>query len=582
MLLLWNQSDDVIGLPLSSVLPASVGLLIIEGLEKACKTGIVTSNQCSYISGADKTAGFVNNTYQPVKDLNGRVYCILHTISSLKATEYDELKNSVAELADSESRFRKLVQQAPVAISILRGPDHIIETANDMILKRWGKGEGILNLPLKTALPELEGQPFLSLISEVYRSGKIQIGHEVKAMLGDTANLTEFYLNFIYKPLKDKNGITTAVMVVATDVTEQVRARKHHQKISDLLQFSVEAANIGTWSKDLQTGEVLISARHKELFGFHADEEVLTNELMLQIPVEYRQQVNMAMETVFTIGGLYDITYPTIGFHDNKFRWTRALGSVIHDEDGNASYFSGVSIETTQQKQDELRKNHFINIVSHELKTPLTSLKGYIQLLQQRSETEGDIYQAATLAKVDTKLDKMTNLINGFLNVSQFESGKIQLKIQEFDLALLLREIAVETNQQWVNRKLISLSCLPVMVEADSDKIGQVISNLLSNAIKYSAPDTLIEISCEENTDTVTVYIKDNGIGITEEDQHLIFERYYRVESPENDLIAGFGIGLYLCNEILQRHKGMLNVKSSPGLGSIFYFSLPIKSLVKT
>lgn len=486
------------------------------------------------------------------------------------------LEKTITDLAISEVRFKQMVDQAPVAISILKGPDLIIDSANELILKRWGKGPGILNMPLRLALPELKGQPFLKLLETVYRSGKLYIGHEVKAMLGAPGALQEYYLDFVYKPLKDKQNRTTAVMVVATDVTLQVKAKKEGQKTIDMLKFSIEAANIGTWAQDLKTNAVTISGRHKEMFGFTPDEHVPTENLMNQILPEFRIEVYKAMEHVYQYGGLYDITYPTVGFHDKKMRWTRALGSVIKDEDGVPSFFSGVSIETTQQMEDEMRKNHFINIVSHELKTPLTSLKGYIQLLQHKSEKSGDLFMASTLGKADSRLDKMTSLINGFLNVSQLESGKIQLNIQEFDLGLLITEVAEEISLQASMENIRFSPVQPVMIKADRDKIGQVIINLLNNASKYSPLASLIDISSTLENETVVVRITDCGIGIRQEDQRRIFDRYYRVDSTENNQISGFGIGLYICYEIMQRHNGSLYVESSTVNGSTFCFSLPL------
>lgn len=468
-----------------------------------------------------------------------------------------------------------MVLQAPVAICILKGKGLVIESVNEMMLQVWGKTNAVIDKPIREALPELEGNGCLEVMAEVYNSGNKFSGNELSALFSHNGQLKEYFLNLMIKPIRNDMGNIVSIMAIAIDVTEQVMDRNTFDNTLELLKFSVEAANIGTWSKDLQSGDVNISERHKELFGFTSNQHVDTGQLMMQIPPEQREQVAKEMARVYTEGGLYDITFSTEGFEDQKVRWVRALGSVIRNSKGIPSYFSGVSIETTQQKEDELRKNHFISIVSHELKTPLTSLKGYIQLLMQTADPENK-YVSAMLAKAEIKLDKMTSLINGFLNVSQLESGKIKLDIQKFELNELIREVADEMNFHNKNGNIIYTLQEMTLLEADREKIGQVIVNLLNNASKYSESDSPVYLQTRLHEGILSLSVRDTGIGITPEDQLLIFERYFRVNSTQNEFISGFGIGLYLCREIIQRHQGTITVQSIPEKGSVFTFSLPV------
>ena len=167
-------------------------------------------------------------------------------------------------------------------------------------------------------------------------------------------------------------------------------------------------------------------------------------------------------------------------------------------------------------------------------------------------------------------------MINGFLNISRLEAGKLHVEKEIFDLDLLLLEVFEET-QLIVSTHSISLHQVGnVQVSADRDKIDSVISNLITNAVKYSPKGKKIEIGSKIKEDMVVVWVKDEGIGIQPADLPQIFDRYHRVESVDTKHISGFGIGLYLSAEIIRRHDGEIWAKSEPGKGSTFYFSLPL------
>jgi len=286
--------------------------------------------------------------------------------------------------------------------------------------------------------------------------------------------------------------------------------------------------------------------------------------------------VTDAIEANISKGIKCDIEYPLRGFHDGKIRWVRANGDLSLDQEGKPTYFTGVVHDITVHKQDELRKNDFIAMVSHELKTPLTSMQGYVQLLALRAKNDEDTFSMSKLEKVHSQVKKMTTLINGFLNTSSFEAGKIYLNEQRFEINDLLNEVVEEVTLITANHNFVVMPSPKVSVKADRDKIGQVINNFLTNAVKYSPKGKNIDISCKESNGNIQVSVKDQGIGIKPQDQEKLFDRYYRIESVQNQTISGFGLGLYLSAEIIHRHKGKVWVESEMGKGSTFYFSLPL------
>jgi two-component system sensor histidine kinase VicK len=359
-------------------------------------------------------------------------------------------------------------------------------------------------------------------------------------------------------------------------------AELRRYRILELSLLAVEAANVGTWLLDEETKEFLPSKRLKELFGYHADENMSYEGLIAQIDLKYRNKVVVGIENAMVNREHFHMDFRVIGFHDQKQRWVKALGGMYSDSERKQFHFSGVMMDITEEKQNELRKNKFIGIVSHELKTPLTSLKAYVQMLYAWAKKQKDSFAITSLSKVERQVKKMQNMINGFLNLSQAESGKIQLDKQDFDLGELINDVMNETKLITTSHTINFLPCEPIAIHADKEKIEQVVINLFNNAIKYSPKQTVITVSCETIDNMAQVCVKDEGIGIDEQDIDQLFKRYYRVENKHTENITGFGIGLYLCAEIIKHHNGNIWVESEVGKGSVFYFSLPLAKNTET
>jgi len=365
-------------------------------------------------------------------------------------------------------------------------------------------------------------------------------------------------------------------IITFNDITELKRIQKELNVSNKMLGIAISSGAMGMWSINLQTREFVPSQRLKEIFGFHADEQMTYEAAIAQIDSKYQTLVTDAIEANISKGIKYDIEYPLRGFHDGKIRWVRANGDLSLDQDDKPAYFTGVLHDITLHKQDELRKNDFIAMVSHELKTPLTSMQGYVQLLALRAKNDENTFSMSKLEKVHSQVKKMTTLINGFLNTSSFEAGKIYLNEQTFEINDLLNEVVEEVTLITANHNFVVMPSPTVSVKADRDKIGQVINNFLTNAVKYSPKGKSIDISCKESNGNIQVSVKDQGIGIKPQDQEKLFDRYFRIESVQNQTISGFGLGLYLSAEIIHRHKGKVWVESEMGKGSTFYFSLPL------
>ncbi len=496
----------------------------------------------------------------------------LKKIGQAKAREHQ----LAAELAASEARAKHIFSIAPVAIGVLSGRELIIESANDKILKIWGKQASIVGQPLCIALPEIEGQPFLGLLEKVFSSGITYYGHEIKAKLEHEGQMKDVYLDFVYHPLADAEGNTSSIMVVATEVTGQVQSRKTIERTEEMLRLAIDSVELGTWYINAETREFIPSDRLKSFFGFDSDEEMSYDEALSQIEESYRERVSNAVERSIMNNEIFDLEFPVMDRHDEKIRWCRATGKLYAGDMEKTPHFSGTILDITGRKEDEQRKDDFISMVSHELKTPLTSLSAYIQMLVNKSITTDDDFVQHALGRANQQVKKMGNMINGFLNVSRLGSGRIYLNIIDFNLKELILEV-IEEIQLVTPAHTITLSpCIDILINGDRDKIGQVITNLLSNAAKYSPRGNTIDLTCTTNGSMAIISVKDEGMGVKPQDIDKLFNRFYRVSSKHTENISGFGIGLYLSAEIIKSHHGRIWVESEKGKGSTFFFSLPI------
>ena len=368
----------------------------------------------------------------------------------------------------------------------------------------------------------------------------------------------------------------TGAIVTFNDITSLKKTQLQLDKSNKMLNMAIAASDVATWMMNMTTQKFNPSVRFKEMFGFYAEDKITYEDTIGQILPEYQPLVKKAVEKCLNKGEKYDIEFAVEGFHDKRLRWLRGVGNISNDPETKANIFTGVLHDITTHKHDELRKNDFIAMVSHELKSPITTIQAYLQVSMATAKIIKSNVIEKALGKALIQTRKMTHLINGFLNVSSFEAGKIYLSEQMFGIGDLITEVVEEVKLLNDNREIHVKECCDSTIHADRNKIAQVLTNFLTNAVKYSPSEKIIEISCKEVDHMLQMSVRDEGVGIELRDQEKLFDRYYRIESKNTKGVAGFGLGLYLSSEIINRHHGKVWVKSVVGKGSTFYFSLPI------
>ncbi|MBV6881625.1 ATP-binding protein [Epilithonimonas ginsengisoli] len=476
-------------------------------------------------------------------------------------------------LTESEDRFRSLVEHSPVAMASLKGIDFEIDVVNDAILEIWGKDRSVVGLPLVKAMPEIEEQNFLNIITEVYNSGKPFYGKEHKTKLTINGNSVERYLNFVYKPISNSDGTSNAIMIVATDVTDQVNSRETVTEINTRLQIAMDASSLGSTEVELATGIMQSSDVFKRNYGFSPEVEFKYSDLFEAMFPEHRERVKGLVQEAMRTNGIYKTEYP-IRWRDGSVHWIEAHGRPRYDENGNPDRMVGMTADITEKKLFDQRKDDFLSIASHELKTPLTILKASIQLLGRlRNEhfTETHIKLIDQSAK---SVETMVTLIDELLNMSRMNEDQLQLEKTNFNLYDMLSKsgdhIRMEGKYDIIIKGDHNLS-----VFADENRIDQVVINFINNAVKYASQSKEIHINIEELKDRIKISVQDFGEGIDAKILPHLFDRYYRADHSGKSY-SGLGLGLYICSEIIKKHDGEIGVDSTIGEGSTFWFTLPV------
>jgi PAS domain S-box-containing protein len=536
----------------------------------------------------------------------------------------------------SKDALLDILQLSADATAIYTSEDIIIEMANDAMLEFWGKGREIIGQPLYDGVPELRGQPFKQMLQTVLRTGITDAAITTAETRIDKELQTHYY-EYEYRAIFNADGKPYAILHRAANVTER-EISKRQLKIRET-EIQALNQELAASNEELMAMNEELSVTNEELLAAnqHAtrlNTELLENEQrlkdMVQNVTESEQRFKTMAEGTDVMIAVGDETGAAVYFNqawvkttgrDNDellrhgwidlmhtedkgrvikiftdafnsqapwewefrmpdikggYRWLLARGRPRFNTDGTFAGYISSTIDITGLKENEQRKNDFISMVSHELKTPLTSLSGYMQLLTLKAVKSEDTSTGSMVEKALRQISRMTTLINGFLNVSRLESARIYIDLVKFDMATLIKDVDEEVQTSISSHQVVFSPLNETWVNADRDKIGQVINNLVSNAVKYSPQGSKIQISCEAAGGRLVVKVKDQGIGISAEDQPRLFERYFRVKNSGYQNVAGFGIGLYLCAEIIKRHNGTIGVNSEMGKGSTFYFKLPL------
>jgi len=490
------------------------------------------------------------------------------------------------ELKIAEERYKVLFDNIPGATAIYKGADMEIFMANEAMIGFWAKDTSVIGKTLAEAVPELEGQPFIDLLKNVFYSGQTYSAKEAAAKILVNGELRTFYYDFTYRALKDPDGNIEGVIHSATDVTELALAKQRLGEADDRLNFSLQSANIGTWNFDLQHSYMVLDPLGKKLFGVEEEETPVFEHTLRNVhPDDLREVYNAFLNTLLSESERScDIRFRVV-CPDEQARWLHCTGKSVYHPVKTVQQFAGIVRDITkeiagieEQQKLQHQKDNFLSIASHELKTPVTSIKAYAQLLERMFKKEGDTQKAEMLARLTGQVNRLTILLEDLLDVSKISNDRLSFKRDYHSFNDIVTDNIRDADCEESGHHIETHLGFMGNIYCDRMRISQVISNLISNAIKYSPEQDNILITTAQRGTDVVFSVQDFGIGISKENIGQVFDQFYRVSTAESYSYQGMGLGLFISAEIIRQEGGKIWAESEENAGSTFCFSLPLSN----
>lgn len=501
---------------------------------------------------------------------------VMDEIELRKATIEETEKLLAINEPKKELKYKPkyVVVDAPAALGVIVGNELIIESANNELLDIWCKNKDVIGKPLREVLSLSDDLNFVSKLSVIFETGETYSGYELYTRYECEGLLKEGYFDFVYYPIKDGKGNVISILIIGVEVTEKIHLRDQADYAGKQMKMAIEAAGLGIWHIDPVTRVLTASARLKEIFGYLPGEDMTIDSSMQQIDESFQESVSNSLEDTLQSMSTVDIEFPFSRKNDEVKRWVRIIGAMYPEMAGIPTHFSGITIDISERKKNDELKNDFIAMVSHDLRNPLAALSANVQNMEMFLDKNISKETKNTFKKVYHQVDKMTQLLNGYLDISLIDAGKLHILPSEFNIKNIL-ESAIQTLNYTGYSKPVLLECPDtLLVTADKIKLEQVVVNLLGNAHKYAKSRKPVKIKAVIEDNSLIVSVKDEGIGLSAEEISRLFDKFYRTDSGKD--IPGLGFGLYICNEIIKSHKGKIWAESTPGEGSVFYFRIPV------
>ncbi|MBE7169143.1 MAG: PAS domain S-box protein [Williamsia sp.] len=394
-------------------------------------------------------------------------------------------------------------------------------------------------------------------------------------------NGERFYGSGVVTLLHDNEGNVSGFVKIMRDLTQQKQAEKALLESEDQLRISEEryrvalqSSEMAAWDWNITEKTIVWNEQYYNLLGLPLN-SLENNYIIRYVHPDDQEKISKALVEAVKASGVLHEEFRVVRQDNKQQKWISIYGRVVARQNGHAARMVGVMYDITERKQLEQQKEEFIGIASHELKTPVTSIKAYGELLQEVFETDKDEQSAEMIRKLNSQVNRLNDLIGDLLDTTKISEGQLLLNLERFDLAGLIADRVDELEHLSHKHRLLFQPGAPVTVRADKERIGQVLNNLISNAFKYSPQGGDITISYEVLDHEVRLSIADQGIGIPKDMEDKVFNRFFRIRHPQANLFPGMGLGLYISAGIIRRHRGMIGVKSNQDRGSVFYFTLP-------
>ncbi len=473
-----------------------------------------------------------------------------------------------------------MLEDAPDGIAILDEPELRVQFANRRFFEMF---EGSPNdrrrrrdSRLEDFIPMAERLGLKRWLAQAGRTGRAVRESEVRV---DGLVPHPVYWNVSIATLAGARRGSTLLVLRILDVTEQVQVRDERDRL--LLLAEQRAEQFGVGIEHVTDGVVVVDLEGRvrrinsaaiEMLDLDPEPAQDGGE-----PVEARRQLDLPPLHLSLRGQtLRNVEY-SVERRDGQTTWLNVCSAPLYDRDGHVRGAVSGFQDISKRKELEQIKDDFLAVTAHELRTPVTALLGYSNLMVRRAEQAGwhdrDLH---ALRMIATQARRLTELVNGLVDVSRVQTGTLELSCQPLDLRDVVHQAAAAMRAEVVEHTIVVEGPQePVMVRADAKRLNQVISHLIGNALKYSPWGGSVQVRVWKDGEA-HVSVTDSGIGIPEEALPRLFQRFYRANNVDSDRISGLGIGLYILKELVDAHNGRIDVRSVPNQGTTFEVTLPL------
>eukprot|EP01037_Dinobryon_pediforme_P010587 gene10587-10657_t len=427
-----------------------------------------------------------------------------------------------------------------------------------------------------------------ALMSAIEKKGPVKLD-PIRYDLTGTVGGTDFsWWQAEYTPILGDDNNVKYLICATHDITARMIAEAAAEKIKsqekellltlkdtqDTLQLAIEGSGMGTWRVDIATDELIVSETTRMMHGLPYGLNITLNNALELINPEHRERVRQGIYAAINNHTSFIDEYLINPMNGSEPRWLRSGGKAYYGPDGNSIYIAGTIFDITAQKQAEQRKDDFISIASHELKTPITTLKASLQMLNKMKENLGSPVVPKLIEQANKSMEKTSGLVEDLLNATRMAEGQLPLNKKHFKIGDILHNCCSHVRMAG-KHEIIVQGNADLLVYADEHRIDQVIVNMVNNAVKYAPDSREIYLIVTPLVNMVKVSVKDAGPGITSEKIAHLFDRYYRSDYSGMQF-SGLGLGLYISSEIVKKHGGEIGVNSEAGKGSTFWFTIPV------
>lgn len=509
------------------------------------------------------------HAYSPRKEYFAVIF---DEITDIKETQKD-LKHLADELTEETEVLTAIMENTNAQVAFLDADFNFVRV-NSQYAKGSGYAvESLIGRNHFDLFPDKENE---KIFKKVRRTG---IPAQFKAKPFIFTNQPDrgvTYWDWTLTPIKRGDKVMGLVLSLS-DVTNHALLEKQlRESINDLenIKFAVDQSALVTITDNRGTIQY-VNDRLSEISQYKPDELIGKNPRVFNSGYHPPEFFRKLWSTVLS-GRVWHGEMRNRA-KDGSFFWVDTTITPLLDENKKPKQFIVIRSDITQRKRLEEKKDEFISVASHELKTPLTSIKAFAQILRQRVGKLHDKKSSEYVLRINEQLDRLTRLVLELLDTSRIQQGRLNLNVAPVSIHNVIGEAVNEISQISSKHRIHYVNGTDCTVTADRERLHQVLSNLLTNAIKYSPERSEIKIRCSVTDHTVTVSIQDRGAGIPKEERKKIFERFYQVRETRLKHDPSMGLGLYISREIILRHGGKIWVDSTKGKGSTFYFSLPLR-----